>query len=73
MKNFIAALFFLPAIALAAGSDYPLDSAPIEPRDHVSLRGNASGGRVPLGPGWSRVMKYPTLRPYICKPASMAK
>jgi ubiquinol-cytochrome c reductase cytochrome c1 subunit len=41
MKNFIAALFFLPAIALAAGSDYPLDSAPIEPRDHVSLQAGA--------------------------------
>lgn len=41
MKNFIAALFFLPAIALAAGSGYPLDRAPIEPRDQVSLQAGA--------------------------------
>ncbi|MDH3318536.1 MAG: cytochrome c1 [Betaproteobacteria bacterium] len=41
MKNLLAALLWLPASLLAAGSGYPLDHAPIEPRDLVSLQSGA--------------------------------
>jgi len=41
MKKFLAALFFAPATLLAAEAGYPLEHAPIEPRDLVSLQAGA--------------------------------
>lgn len=41
MKSLLAALLFAPAALLAAESNYPLDRAPIEPRDLVSLQSGA--------------------------------
>ena len=41
MRNLLAALLFAPATLLAAGGGYPLDPAPIEPRDLVSLQSGA--------------------------------
>jgi ubiquinol-cytochrome c reductase cytochrome c1 subunit len=41
MKNLLAVLLWLPASLLAAESGYPLDRAPIEPRDLVSLQSGA--------------------------------
>jgi ubiquinol-cytochrome c reductase cytochrome c1 subunit len=41
MKKFLAALFFAPATLLAAEAGYPLEHAPIEPRDLVSLQSGA--------------------------------
>ena len=40
MRTLLAALLFVPAAALAE-SNYPLDRAPIEPRDLVSLQAGA--------------------------------
>ena len=41
MKRFLAALLWAPATLLAAEGGYPLDRAPIEPRDLVSLQAGA--------------------------------
>ena len=41
MKTLLAALAFVPATLLAAGGGHPLDRAPIEPRDVVSLQAGA--------------------------------
>ena len=41
MRTFLAALLFAPATLLAAEAGYPLDHAPIEPRDLVSLQSGA--------------------------------
>lgn len=41
MRNLLAALLFAPAALFAAGAEYPLDPAPIEPRDLVSLQSGA--------------------------------
>ena len=41
MKKFLAALFFAPATLLAAEAGYPLEHAPIDPRDLVSLQSGA--------------------------------
>lgn len=41
MRNLLAALAFVPATLLAAGAGHPLDEAPIEPRDLVSLQAGA--------------------------------
>jgi len=41
MKKFLAALLFAPATLLAAEAGYPLEHAPIEPRDLVSLQSGA--------------------------------
>lgn len=41
MKRLLAALLFAPATLLAAQTGYPLDHAPIEPRDLVSLQSGA--------------------------------
>jgi ubiquinol-cytochrome c reductase cytochrome c1 subunit len=41
MKEFLLALLFAPAVAAASGLDYQLDSAPIDPRDLVSLQSGA--------------------------------
>ena len=40
MRTLLAALLFVPAVALAEAT-YPLDRAPIEPRDLVSLQAGA--------------------------------
>jgi len=40
MRTLLAALLFVPAVALGE-SDYPLERAPIEPRDLVSLQAGA--------------------------------
>lgn len=40
MRTLLAALLFVPAVALAEAA-YPLDRAPIEPRDLVSLQAGA--------------------------------
>jgi len=40
MRTLLAALLFVPAVALAE-ANYPLDRAPIEPRDLVSLQAGA--------------------------------
>ncbi len=41
MRKLLAALLFAPATLLAAAGGYPLDPAPIEPRDLVSLQAGA--------------------------------
>jgi len=41
MRKFLAALLFAPAALLAAAGGHPLDQAPIEPRDLVSLQAGA--------------------------------
>jgi len=41
VRTFLAALLFAPATLLAAEAGYPLDHAPIEPRDLVSLQSGA--------------------------------
>jgi len=41
VRTFLAALLFAPAALLAAEAGYPLDHAPIEPRDLVSLQSGA--------------------------------
>lgn len=41
MKGLLAALLLAPAALLAAEANYPLDRAPIEPRDLVSLQSGA--------------------------------
>jgi ubiquinol-cytochrome c reductase cytochrome c1 subunit len=41
MKQLLAMLLAAPALALAAEAGYPLDHAPIEPRDLVSLQAGA--------------------------------
>lgn len=41
MKNLLAALLFVPATLFAAGTSYPLDHAPVDPRDLVSLQSGA--------------------------------
>jgi len=41
MRKILAALLLGPGFALAAGGGYPLDRAPIDPRDLVSLQGGA--------------------------------
>ena len=41
MRNLFAALLFAPAALYAAESGYPLDPAPIDPRDLVSLQSGA--------------------------------
>ncbi|MDH4093452.1 MAG: cytochrome c1 [Betaproteobacteria bacterium] len=41
MKTLLAALAFVPATLLAAGGGHPLDRAPIEPRDVISLQAGA--------------------------------
>ena len=41
MKRLLAALLFAPAALFAAEANYPLDRAPIEPRDLVSLQSGA--------------------------------
>jgi ubiquinol-cytochrome c reductase cytochrome c1 subunit len=41
MKTLLAALLFAPAALLAAGGGHPLERAPIEPRDVVSLQAGA--------------------------------
>ena len=41
MRKLLAALLFAPATLLGAGAGHPLDPAPIEPRDLVSLQAGA--------------------------------
>ena len=41
MRRLLAALAFVPATLLAAGGGHPLDEAPIDPRDLVSLQAGA--------------------------------
>ena len=41
MRRILAALLWAPATLLAAAGSYPLDHAPIEPRDLVSLQAGA--------------------------------
>jgi len=41
MRKLLAALLFAPATLLAAGAGHPLDEAPIDPRDLVSLQAGA--------------------------------
>jgi len=41
MRKLLAALLFAPAALLAAETGYPLDHAPIDPRDLVSLQSGA--------------------------------
>jgi ubiquinol-cytochrome c reductase cytochrome c1 subunit len=41
MKTLLAALAFVPATLLAAAGGHPLDRAPIEPRDVISLQAGA--------------------------------
>jgi len=41
MRQVLAVLLLAPALALAAGGGYPLDRAPIDPRDLVSLQAGA--------------------------------
>jgi ubiquinol-cytochrome c reductase cytochrome c1 subunit len=41
MKKFLAALLLAPATLFAAEAGYPLEHAPIEPRDLVSLQSGA--------------------------------
>jgi len=41
MRNFLAALLFAPVSLLAAEGGHPLDHAPIDPRDLVSLQAGA--------------------------------
>ena len=41
MRNFLAALLFAPATLLAAEGGHPLDHAPIDPRDQISLQAGA--------------------------------
>ncbi len=41
MRKLLAALLFVPAMALAAGGGYRLDTAPIDPTDLVSLQSGA--------------------------------
>jgi ubiquinol-cytochrome c reductase cytochrome c1 subunit len=41
VRSLLAALLWAPATLLAAGGGYPLDRAPIEPRDLISLQAGA--------------------------------
>jgi ubiquinol-cytochrome c reductase cytochrome c1 subunit len=41
MRRILAALLFVPAVALAAETGHPLERAPIDPRDLVSLQSGA--------------------------------
>jgi len=42
MKNILALLTFIPALALASGSGVPLDRAPADPHDKASLQRGAA-------------------------------
>lgn len=59
MKRILAALLFAPAVLLAAEANYPLDHAPIEPRDLVSLQSGArSFVNYCLGCHGAQYMRY---------------